>query len=174
MENSSKPLLSIVVPVFNEVAVLGEFYVRTKHVLDSLNLDCEMVFIDDGSSDGTWDIDKDISILRADKLFLNVAIMPELGVNAREYTEKEIVSLLNGVGISYVVTMPEFWIHLPVMKNLWSALNSEQFEEVAEIPSLRISRRETREGSLLIYRNQGPLEVPRAHTTSSLKRSIDS
>lgn len=48
-----KPLLSIVVPVFSEEAVIEEFYRRTKSMLGGLSadLDHEIIFIDDGSRD---------------------------------------------------------------------------------------------------------------------------
>jgi glycosyltransferase involved in cell wall biosynthesis len=45
--------LSILVPVYNEAAVLELFYTRLTAVLDPLDFDYELVFVDDGSSDGT-------------------------------------------------------------------------------------------------------------------------
>ncbi|MGH7539520.1 MAG: glycosyltransferase family 2 protein [Gemmatimonadota bacterium] len=53
---SERDTLSVVVPVFNEVAVVDAFYERTKRVLEDLpGLDHEIVFVDDGSSDGTFE-----------------------------------------------------------------------------------------------------------------------
>lgn len=46
-------MLSIVVPVFNEEAVLPAFYARLRPVLDALREPWEIVFIDDGSRDNT-------------------------------------------------------------------------------------------------------------------------
>jgi len=49
----SPPLLTIVVPVYNEEAVLGEFYDRLSKVLDQLALRREIIFVNDGSDDVT-------------------------------------------------------------------------------------------------------------------------
>jgi undecaprenyl-phosphate 4-deoxy-4-formamido-L-arabinose transferase len=48
------PDLTIVVPVFNEAASVDELYRRTVAALDELGRDYEVIFVDDGSSDGTF------------------------------------------------------------------------------------------------------------------------
>lgn len=54
--NGSGQLLSVVVPVLNERQVLDAFYERTKSVLESLEgLDHEILFVDDGSTDGSYE-----------------------------------------------------------------------------------------------------------------------
>lgn len=45
------PVLSIVVPVFNETEVLREFHGHLSTTLDALNLTVEIIYINDGSSD---------------------------------------------------------------------------------------------------------------------------
>lgn len=45
--------LSIIVPVYNEQEVLPEFYLRICAVLDNLNMDTEILFINDGSKDSS-------------------------------------------------------------------------------------------------------------------------
>ncbi|HEX5393780.1 MAG TPA: glycosyltransferase family 2 protein [Rhodocyclaceae bacterium] len=45
--------LSVVVPVFNEAAVLPSLYARLAAVADSLGVDAEFLFVDDGSRDNT-------------------------------------------------------------------------------------------------------------------------
>ena len=52
---SPQPLISVVVPVFNEAQVLPEFYRRLHRVLAAQDLHSEIVFVDDGSSDGSVD-----------------------------------------------------------------------------------------------------------------------
>lgn len=46
--------LSIVIPVMNEEGNLPELYDRLSAQLDEIGLPWEIIFIDDGSSDGTW------------------------------------------------------------------------------------------------------------------------
>lgn len=59
---SSGTLLSIVVPAFNEQEVLPAFHERLSKVLDSLPMDAEVLYVNDGSRDGTLEVMK---ILRA-------------------------------------------------------------------------------------------------------------
>jgi len=46
-------MLSIIIPAYNEVEVLDEFYHRITDVLDKTDLPYELVFVNDGSKDGT-------------------------------------------------------------------------------------------------------------------------
>ncbi|MCC6501666.1 MAG: glycosyltransferase family 2 protein [Deltaproteobacteria bacterium] len=45
---------SIVVPVFNEESVIDEFSKRALEVMGSLREPCELIFVDDGSTDATF------------------------------------------------------------------------------------------------------------------------
>ncbi|OGL41579.1 MAG: UDP-4-amino-4-deoxy-L-arabinose-oxoglutarate aminotransferase [Candidatus Schekmanbacteria bacterium RIFCSPHIGHO2_02_FULL_38_11] len=58
-KNHQSPYLSIVVPVCNEQENLAHLYSRLKKTLDSLNSSYEIIFIDDGSRDKSWDILED-------------------------------------------------------------------------------------------------------------------
>ena len=50
-----KPVLTIVVPVFNESDGLDQFYRRMKKVMESLkSVDCELIFVEDGSKDDSY------------------------------------------------------------------------------------------------------------------------
>ncbi len=46
-------LISVVVPSYNEEEVLPEFYQRLSSVLDTLSYSSEILFVNDGSTDGT-------------------------------------------------------------------------------------------------------------------------
>lgn len=46
--------LSVVIPLYNEAAVVPELCQRVKNVLDVLVQDYEVIFVDDGSADDTW------------------------------------------------------------------------------------------------------------------------
>jgi hypothetical protein len=105
---------------------------------------------------------RDIAVLRADKLLLEVSVRRTLGVQQKSFTEPEIGELLDRSGVSYVVAQEGFWTDLPVMKRFQSELQSQHFRQVAEIPVLGSPREEDRK--LLIYRNlgevaQGPHQV---------------
>ncbi len=49
-------LLSIVVPVYNEVDNIRKFYTTVKEVLATMDYDHEIIFVDDGSSDDSADM----------------------------------------------------------------------------------------------------------------------
>ena len=49
-----KPTLSVVAPVFNEEATLGELHRRLSATLTALGGTNEIVLVDDGSTDGSW------------------------------------------------------------------------------------------------------------------------
>ena len=50
-----KPALSIVIPLFNEVESLPELHASLSEVLDRLPQPAEMIFVDDGSTDGSME-----------------------------------------------------------------------------------------------------------------------
>lgn len=52
-QNSPRPILSLVIPVWNEEAVLGVLYERIVQVMDSTGDSWEVVFVNDGSRDRT-------------------------------------------------------------------------------------------------------------------------
>jgi glycosyltransferase involved in cell wall biosynthesis len=53
---SNQPLISIVVPTYNEEEVLTDFHEAVDKVLSKLPVDLEIVYINDGSNDATLDI----------------------------------------------------------------------------------------------------------------------
>jgi glycosyltransferase involved in cell wall biosynthesis len=53
---TSRQILSVVVPVFNEQEVLPEFHKRTTAVLGALSVDWEIVYVNDGSRDRTLEV----------------------------------------------------------------------------------------------------------------------
>jgi glycosyltransferase involved in cell wall biosynthesis len=55
------PLYSIVIPVYNEEAALPELRARLVPVLDQLDGDSEVILVDDGSSDRTFDLGETIA-----------------------------------------------------------------------------------------------------------------
>ena len=53
---TSRSLLSVVVPAYNEEEVLPVFHERLTAVLGSLDIDGEIVYVNDGSSDKTMEV----------------------------------------------------------------------------------------------------------------------
>ncbi len=104
---------------------------------------------------------RDISILRADKLLLNVAVRRTLGVQQQPLSEQEIGDLLDKSGVSYVVAQDDFWTDLPVMARLQSLLRSPHFAEMTQIPI--VANVPTEDTNLRIYRNLGKV-APGPHT----------
>jgi hypothetical protein len=115
-----------------------------------------------GNSDGAFVFNvrtlkrRDISVIRADKLFLNVSIMPSYGLNPNKMDEAQIVSLLDRLGVNYIITVPNLWAKAQIMENFATALKSDHFEVVDHIPVYGPVTYD----ELVIYRNRGPLKSP--------------
>ena len=56
----SKQVISVVVPVYNEEEVLPAFHVRLAAVLDTLPFPTEVIYVNDGSTDGSLEILRDL------------------------------------------------------------------------------------------------------------------
>lgn len=57
-----RPEISVVVPVYNEEENLPQLYKRLKNVLETnLQVTYEIIFVDDGSTDRSWGITKDLN-----------------------------------------------------------------------------------------------------------------
>ena len=72
----STKLLSVIIPAYNEQRVLLEFHKRISKVLESMQLEAELIFVNDGSTDDTLKImrefrksDQRISILDLSRNF---------------------------------------------------------------------------------------------------------
>lgn len=48
-----KELLSVVIPVYNEQEVLPEFHNRLSQVVDNIDMESEIIYVNDGSTDQT-------------------------------------------------------------------------------------------------------------------------
>ncbi len=60
-ENQREIELSITIPVYNEEQNLPILYERLKKVLDSLGKSYEIILVDDGSTDRSWEIIKELA-----------------------------------------------------------------------------------------------------------------
>src|SRR5262245_36356960 len=55
------PALSLVVPVYNERESLAELHRQISTVAGERELNVEIIFVDDGSRDGSWDVVKQLA-----------------------------------------------------------------------------------------------------------------
>ena len=72
----SKPLISLIVPCWNEEQMVALFFAETSQAIKDIEVDFEFLFIDDGSTDDTYgalkklaDIDKRVRVLRLSRNF---------------------------------------------------------------------------------------------------------
>lgn len=70
------PTLTVVIAAYNEQLALPAMHARLSRVLDGLDLDCRVLYVDDGSRDGTWGVlqaiaagDPRVSLLRLARNF---------------------------------------------------------------------------------------------------------
>lgn len=61
IKNKPNTLISAVIPVYNEEEVIPEFHKRLSATLNSLGLNFEILFVNDGSVDSTLEIVRDLS-----------------------------------------------------------------------------------------------------------------
>jgi polyisoprenyl-phosphate glycosyltransferase len=56
-----KPVFSIIAPIFNEKGCFDELYRRVSEVMDTTGEEWEFIMVDDGSSDGSTDMIRDLA-----------------------------------------------------------------------------------------------------------------
>jgi Dolichyl-phosphate-mannose-protein mannosyltransferase len=99
---------------------------------------------------------KNLTVIRADKLLLRVAIHRDLfGVQEIGVSEAKFREMLSQYGIRYVVLEPHFWSDLQSMQMLAAILHQDQFKLLAKMPIL--SNRYHDDQQLEIYQNLGPV-----------------
>jgi glycosyltransferase involved in cell wall biosynthesis len=82
-EKKERKLISLIVPCFNEEEALPIFYKETKKVLEGMNVDHELLFIDDGSKDKTFEIIH--SLAEKDKNVRYISFSRNFGKEAAMY-----------------------------------------------------------------------------------------
>jgi Dolichyl-phosphate-mannose-protein mannosyltransferase len=110
----------------------------------------------------------DISILRADKLLLRIAVERERGVREATLDQEQIAQELHDLGISLVAAQPDFWSDLRVMRDLSAVLQGPNFKEIARFAIT--GQRNPGEETIVIYQPTYPvIQTPR---TLSLEMPI--
>ncbi len=75
----------------------------------------------------------DLQTIRADKLFLEIAVRREIGVAERAYSAAQMVERIRNLGVTVVVAQRDFWIDLAQMAQLQGVLDGPDFEEIGRI-----------------------------------------
>ena len=104
-------LISVVVPLFNEEESAPLLYGQLKNVLDSLNDLYEIIFVDDGSSDRTFNAARDIAeadpCLRVIKLRRNFGQTPAMAAGI-DHSRGEIIITMDGDLQNDPMDIPQF------------------------------------------------------------------
>lgn len=119
-------ILSIVVPCYNEEAVLTAFYEEIRKQADVLSehVSCEFLFVDDGSTDGTLSLIRGMA--QGDERVHYVSFSRNFGKEAAIYA-----GLKNAIG-DYVVLMDADLQHPPeYLPQMLDGLLSGEYDSVA-------------------------------------------
>ncbi|MDO8682218.1 MAG: glycosyltransferase family 2 protein [Armatimonadota bacterium] len=73
----AKPIYSLVIPIYNEEETLPELHRRLSELMERLDAETEIIMVDDGSSDQSFQIMSDIS--RRDKRFKIIQLSRNFG-----------------------------------------------------------------------------------------------
>jgi undecaprenyl-phosphate 4-deoxy-4-formamido-L-arabinose transferase len=76
----TEPALSVVIPVFNEAAGLQALHARLAGVLDALGRPAEVIYVDDGSTDGS--LERLLALQAADPRVVVVTLVRNAGQHA--------------------------------------------------------------------------------------------
>tara|TARA_B100001093_G_scaffold112955_1_gene105302 strand:+ start:38921 stop:39865 length:945 start_codon:yes stop_codon:yes gene_type:complete len=89
--------LSVVIPLFNEEKSLDELYSSIVKTISKINLKFEVIFIDDGSKDNSWEIIKNIakkySNVKGIKFLRNFGKSQALSAGFKESTGEIVITL---------------------------------------------------------------------------------
>jgi len=104
-------LISVAVPLFNEEESAPVLYEQLKTVLEALNVGYEIIFVDDGSSDNTFEVVKSIAEsdprLRVIKFRRNFGQTPAMSAGI-DHAQGEIIVTMDGDLQNDPLDIPEF------------------------------------------------------------------
>ena len=105
---------------------------------------------------------RDLSVVRSDKLLLQISVRRELGVHQKLMSQEDIIATLDRLGVQYVVAQPDFWTDLKEMRRFEDILHSAHFREVKRF--VMHANYHAQEKELVIYRSldrvaHGPIQL---------------
>lgn len=120
----TKPDISVVIPVFNSEASLRELFTRTGDVITSMNLGFEFVFVDDGSSDRSWQVIRELNAEYPDRV-------RGFRLSRNSGQQAATVCGLQRASGTWVVTLDDDLQSLPEeIPRLWEKANGQQVDVV--------------------------------------------
>jgi dolichol-phosphate mannosyltransferase len=90
---------SVIIPVYNEEAIIPELHRRLKHTIDNIGMETEVIFVDDNSTDRTFSIIE--SLHKTDQRFKIIRLARNFGhqvaiTAGMEFADGEAVILMDG------------------------------------------------------------------------------
>jgi polyisoprenyl-phosphate glycosyltransferase len=142
---SDIPILSIVIPLYQESSSIENTVIRIKTVLQSLNESFEFILIDDGSSDSTWSkiggLSEQILTIRAIRLSRNFGKESALSAGL-EMARGNAVIVMDGD----LQHPPEL---IPEMVRIWRGSDADVVEAIKENRSSESTT--NRIGAIIFY-----------------------
>ncbi|MDX2443511.1 MAG: glycosyltransferase family 2 protein [Bacteroidales bacterium] len=134
------PMLSLVIPLFNEEALVDELLTRTMRVLTDLSVEFEIIFVDDGSQDET--LNKLLEYREKEKRIKVISLSKNFGHQAAltagmEFASGDYIGMMDGD----LQDPPE------LLKDMYAMLKSDDFEI---INGKRIGRKENLSRRMLL------------------------
>lgn len=157
--------------MWNPVPYVDGYARAAAYVADIAEPDSTVLF--SGMRDGSFVFNvrslprRDLTVLRADKLLLSVAVRRDLGLAELAVDEAGFGDRLSALGVRYVVIEPRFWDDLANMQMLGRVVRSPQFEHLATIPVR--SNDPLAESAVEIYRNLAAVAAQPAALTMRLE-----
>jgi len=125
------PIYSIVIPVFNSELTLMELYHRTVFVMDSLDAPFEIIFVEDGGTDGSWSILQKIT--KQDKRITAIQLLRNVGQGSAT-----LAGLAEAKG-SFIITLDDDLQHppeeLPIL--IGALQNNDTLDVVMGVPKVK-------------------------------------
>ncbi len=94
MKSSHPQSISVVVPIYNEAKTVQALHERLLRVLRSMGMSFEIIFVDDGSSDGTFESMRHLQSLTAIRLRRNYGQSQALNVGIQK-AKGEVIVLMD-------------------------------------------------------------------------------
>ncbi|UCG27766.1 MAG: glycosyltransferase family 2 protein [Bacteroidales bacterium] len=161
-------MISVIIPIFNEKEVLDELFERVSSVLSEITGDYEIIFVDDGSWDGS--LEKLIGFHNDDQRVKIISLSKNFGHPAAitaglEHAKGEFIAMMDGD----LQDPPE------LIRDMYGKLSSG---EIDVINGRRKSRKEKQKKRLVIYlfhrlfvKLSGLKEIENSGNFSMLNRS---